>query len=83
MLLPKDNFMENTEEFCENLRLYVQFWDKKNSEDIVGYCRKNLLKPVKLRKKDIYRCISTKLSQERSVGNFASKESSIENFHMV
>ena len=55
--------MATTTEFCENLRLFCQYWDKKDEEKIVGYCRKNLFKPTKLRKADIYRCIKGKLEQ--------------------
>ena len=40
-----------------------------DDEKIVGYCRKNLLQPMKLRKKDIYVCISNKLKQESQAGN--------------
>ncbi len=55
--------------------------DKKNSDEIVGYCRKNLLKPVKLRKKDVVKCISGKLNLESQVGNKQSNEFSTENFN--
>ena len=44
-------FMSLTEEFCANLRLFCQYWAKMDDDKIVGYCRKNLLKPVKLRKR--------------------------------
>ncbi len=60
----QDNyFMATSEEFCDNLRFYFQYWEKTGSDEIVGYCRKNLLKPVKLRKKDVYKCISGKLDK--------------------
>ena len=48
-------------QFCDNLRLFYQYWERKNSDEIVGYCRKNMLKPAKLRKKEIYRCLKNKI----------------------
>jgi hypothetical protein len=48
-------------EFCDNLRLYFQYWENADNDKIVGYCRKNLLKPVKLRKMDVIQCIEGKL----------------------
>jgi len=72
--------MATNTEFCDNLRLYFQHWEKAKGDEVVGYCRKNLFKPVKLRKKDIYQCISNKLRQESQVGNLPSNESSIEKF---
>ena len=63
----QDNYFmaSNTSaEFCENLRLYFQYWDKSENDKIVGYCRKNLLKPVKLRKMDVIKCIEGKLDKK-------------------
>ena len=53
-------FMATTSEFCDYLRFYFQYWEKTDSDEIVGYCRKNMLKPMKLRKKDVYGCIKNK-----------------------
>jgi len=52
--------MATTPEFCEFLRFYCQDWENTNIDKIVGYCRKNILKPVKLRRKDVYNCIEKK-----------------------
>jgi hypothetical protein len=67
MPLQDHEFMAPSDEFCENLRLYVQYWEKMDNDKIVGYCRKNLLKPVKLRKQDIYKCITGKIDQKNQV----------------
>ena len=66
MIFPTYYFMatDTNSEFCDNLRLFCQYWDKKNGDEIVGICRKNLLKPAKLRKKDVYKCISGKLDKK-------------------
>ena len=53
-------FMATTAEFCDYLRLYFQNWEKTDSYEIVGYCRKDILKPMKLRRKDVYGCIKYK-----------------------
>ena len=60
------NTSSNTE-FCDNLRLYFQYWENADNEKIVGYCRKNLLKPVKLRKMDVIQCIRGKLKLEAQI----------------
>ncbi len=45
-------------EFCDTFRLFGQYWEKKNRDEIVVICRKNLLNPVKLRKEDDFKCIT-------------------------
>jgi len=70
--------MAPTDEFCEKLRLYVQYWENMDDDKIVGYCRKNLLKPMKLRKKDIYQCITGKIWEESQVANIKSESIRIE-----
>ena len=66
-LFQENYFMTTTNansDFCNNLRLFCQYWEKKNGDEIVGICRKNLLKLAKLRKKDVYKCISGKLDKK-------------------
>lgn len=69
MVLQDHYFMASNTEFCAYLRLYFQYWEKTNSDEVVGYCRKNLLKPVKLRKEDVVQCIKGKLKHKSQIGN--------------
>ncbi len=69
MFLQENYFMATTTEFCEDLRLFCQYWENMDEDKIVGYCRKNLLKPVRIRKKDICQCITGKIRQESQGGN--------------
>ena len=74
--------MATNTEFCDHLRFYLQYWEKTSNDEIVGYCRKNLLKPVKLRKGDVIQCIERKLNKKSHFRKNQSK-SSTKNFKLL